>query len=135
MICYFFYKELKIIIKHWDLFVSLAAKRFFVWFTSPKHIFIQISEQIKKYILSGYLKEGDVLPSIRVLAKELQISVITIKNAYEELEKELIEIITHITSDLDKIADYITFIDRGERPCLKCQTCQLKHCKWKDCYS
>jgi len=51
-------------------------------------IYQQISDQIKKQILLGKLKDGEMLPSIRVLAKELQISVITVKNAYEELERE-----------------------------------------------
>ncbi len=55
---------------------------------SPDPIYIQIAEQIKNQIISGELKEGDPLPSIRKLAQELQISVITTKRAYEELEKE-----------------------------------------------
>ncbi|WP_245640072.1 GntR family transcriptional regulator [Paenibacillus dakarensis] len=44
--------------------------------------------QIRQSILSGELSAGDSLPSIRQLAKELQVSVITTKRAYEELEKE-----------------------------------------------
>mgnify|MGYP000627733959 CR=1 FL=1 len=55
---------------------------------SPKPIYEQIGQQIKAQIISGELKEGDPLPSIRKLAKELHISVITTKRAYEELEKE-----------------------------------------------
>lgn len=55
---------------------------------SPKPIYEQIAQQIKAQIISGELKEGDALPSIRKLAKELHISVITTKRAYEELEKE-----------------------------------------------
>lgn len=51
-------------------------------------IYAQIAEQIKAQILDGSLKSGDPLPSIRNLAKELKISVITTKRAYEELEKE-----------------------------------------------
>ena len=51
-------------------------------------IYDQIYSQIKTQILSGVLQEGDALPSIRSLAKELRISVITTKRAYEELEKE-----------------------------------------------
>ena len=49
-------------------------------------IYAQITRQIKQQILSGKLKEGDALPSIRLLAKELRISVITTKRAYEDLE-------------------------------------------------
>lgn len=51
-------------------------------------IYEQIARQIKNLILRGELQEGDALPSIRNLARELQISVITTKRAYEELEKE-----------------------------------------------
>ncbi|MBC5637689.1 GntR family transcriptional regulator [Ornithinibacillus sp. BX22] len=51
-------------------------------------LFLQIKEQIKQQIFSGDLKEGDALPSMRSLAKDLKVSVITTKRAYEELEKE-----------------------------------------------
>lgn len=56
--------------------------------SSPDPIYEQIVNQIKSQIVSGDLSEGDSLPSIRKLAQELQISVITTKRAYEELEKE-----------------------------------------------
>ena len=49
-------------------------------------IYAQITRQIKEQILSGSLHAGDALPSIRLLAKELRISVITTKRAYEDLE-------------------------------------------------
>ena len=55
---------------------------------SPEPIYEQIGKQIKSQIISGDLKEGDPLPSIRKLAQELHISVITTKRTYEELEKE-----------------------------------------------
>jgi GntR family transcriptional regulator len=51
-------------------------------------IYEQIERQIKDTIVSGELKENDALPSIRALAADLKISVITIKRAYEDLEKE-----------------------------------------------
>ena len=51
-------------------------------------IYEQIVTQIKKLILTGQLKEGDSLPSMRQLARELEISVITTKRAYEELERQ-----------------------------------------------
>lgn len=51
-------------------------------------IYEQIKEQIKNKIISGELKERELLPSIRALAKDLRCSVITTKNAYEELEKD-----------------------------------------------
>ncbi|MDY3249604.1 MAG: GntR family transcriptional regulator [Candidatus Choladocola sp.] len=56
--------------------------------SSGQPIYDQISSQIKSMILSGELAEGDALPSMRFLAKELRISVITTKRAYEELERE-----------------------------------------------
>lgn len=56
--------------------------------SSDKPIYDQIAEQIKTHIINGDLKEAEMLPSIRNLAKELQISVITTKRAYEELERE-----------------------------------------------
>ena len=51
-------------------------------------IYEQIVSQIKAKIIAGELMEGDALPSMRLLAKELRISVITTKRAYEELERE-----------------------------------------------
>ena len=51
-------------------------------------IYEQIERQIKDKIVAGELKEGEPLPSIRALAADLKISVITIKRAYEDLEKE-----------------------------------------------
>lgn len=51
-------------------------------------IYQQISSQIKGLIINGTLKEGDALPSMRTLAMELRISVITTKRAYEELEHD-----------------------------------------------
>lgn len=51
-------------------------------------IYDQIYSQIKNQIISGALQEDEVLPSIRNLAKDLRISVITTKRAYDELEKE-----------------------------------------------
>ena len=50
-------------------------------------IYDQIYTQIKSQIISGELKENEILPSIRGLAKDLKISFITTKRAYEELEK------------------------------------------------
>jgi GntR family transcriptional regulator len=56
--------------------------------SSPDPIYEQIVKQVKIQIISGDLDEGDALPSIRKLAKELHISVITTKRAYENLEHE-----------------------------------------------
>ena len=51
-------------------------------------IYDQITRQMKGLILRGELAEGEALPSMRLLARELRISVITTKRAYEELERE-----------------------------------------------
>lgn len=56
--------------------------------SNNKPIYIQVKEQIKNAIIMGELKSGDKLPSIRSLAKDLKISVITTKNAYDELEND-----------------------------------------------
>lgn len=55
--------------------------------SSGEPIYEQIVSQIRGNILRGELKEGDALPSMRVLAAQLRISIITTKRAYEELEK------------------------------------------------
>ena len=56
--------------------------------SSGKPIYEQIADQVKEQIMTGALSAGDALPSMRLLAKELRISVITTKRAYEELERE-----------------------------------------------
>ena len=56
--------------------------------SSGKPIYEQITSQIKSMIISGELKEGDALPSMRLLAQELRISVITTKRAYDDLERD-----------------------------------------------
>lgn len=56
--------------------------------SSGKPIYEQITTQIKNQILHGALTPGEALPSIRLLAKELRISVITIKRAYDDLERD-----------------------------------------------
>ena len=62
---------------------------------SDKPIYEQITAQIKRMIISGELPEGTALPSMRLLAKELRISVITTKRAYTDLERDgFIETVT-----------------------------------------
>jgi len=56
--------------------------------TTNQPIYDQIYSQIKAQIIAGNLSPGEALPSIRALAKDLRISVITTKRAYEELERE-----------------------------------------------
>ena len=56
--------------------------------SSDEPIYQQIISQIKSHIMSGELVAGDALPSMRALAQQLRISVITTKRAYEELERD-----------------------------------------------
>ena len=56
--------------------------------TDSAPIYEQITDQVKEQIMAGALAAGDALPSMRLLAKELRISVITTKRAYEELERD-----------------------------------------------
>ena len=56
--------------------------------SSGKPIYEQIADQVKEQIMAGALAAGDALPSMRLLAKDLRISVITTKRAYEELERD-----------------------------------------------
>lgn len=56
--------------------------------SSDKPIYEQITTQLKQMIINGELVVGDQLPSMRMLAKELRISVITTKRAYEDLERD-----------------------------------------------
>ncbi len=51
-------------------------------------IYEQIADQIKKQIIQGTLEENTVLPSVRVLSKELKVSALTVKKAYDALEQE-----------------------------------------------
>ena len=56
--------------------------------TSTKPIYEQITSQIKEMILKGELKPGDPMPSMRKLAKDLHVSVITTQRAYDDLVKD-----------------------------------------------
>ena len=58
-------------------------------------IYEQIMEQIKAQIISGELKENDILPSVRTMAKELKISALTVKKAYDNLEEEGFTVTVH----------------------------------------
>ncbi|MCI1955702.1 MAG: GntR family transcriptional regulator [Oscillospiraceae bacterium] len=56
--------------------------------SNPKPIYGQIADQIKNKIITGELGPGDALPSMRLLARDLHISVITTKRAYADLERD-----------------------------------------------
>jgi len=56
--------------------------------SSMQPIYEQISGQIKEKIMHGDMKEGEILPSVRTLAKELRVSALTVKKSYDALEQE-----------------------------------------------
>ena len=85
--------------------------------TTGQPIYDQIVTQIKNMIISGELKEGDALPSMRFLAKELKISVITTKRAYEELEKE--GFIIRKVSEQDKRTRHLYPTQKAKDACEK----------------
>ena len=58
-------------------------------------IYEQIVDQVKAQIISGELKEDDNLPSVRTLSKELRISALTVKKAYDSLEQEGFTVTIH----------------------------------------
>jgi len=60
----------------------------FLQLRSKVPIYEQIVTQVKQLIMSGALKDGDPIPSMRALAKTLQVSVITVQKAYEELQRK-----------------------------------------------
>ena len=63
--------------------------------SSMRPIYEQIVEQIKAQILNGDLKENENLPSVRTLSKELRISALTVKKAYDSLEQEGFTVTVH----------------------------------------
>ena len=75
-------------------------------------IYEQVMEQIKALILNGSLKENDVLPSVRTLAKELKISALTVKKAYDYLEQEGFTVTVHGKGTYDEtdVRFYFLFI-------------------------
>ncbi len=76
---------------------------------SDKPIYEQITNQLKGLILSGVLSAGDALPSMRYLARELRISVITTKRAYLDLERDgfIVTVTGKGTFVADKNIDFI----------------------------
>lgn len=56
--------------------------------TSDAPLYQQIKEQIVDAILKGELEEGDILPSIRIFANDLKVSILTIRRVYDDLEQE-----------------------------------------------
>lgn len=63
--------------------------------SSMQPIYEQIVSQIKKYIMQGELQEGEMLPSVRTLAKDLKVSALTVKKAYDALDAEGFVVTVH----------------------------------------
>ncbi len=63
--------------------------------TSMVPIYEQLTDQVKREILSGELRENDILPSVRALSGELRISALTVKKAYDRLEEEGFVVTVH----------------------------------------
>ena len=63
--------------------------------TSMVPIYEQVMDQVKREIISGALKENDILPSVRALSGELRISALTVKKAYDRLEEEGFVVTVH----------------------------------------
>ena len=93
---------------------------------SDKPIYEQIAYQIRMNILNGDLKEGDILPSIRALAKDLKISVITTKRAYEDLQKE---------GFIETVSGKGTFVSSTNKERLKEQNFKIIEQKLIECIS
>ena len=94
--------------------------------SSDKPIYEQIAYQIRMNILNGDLKEGDILPSIRALAKDLKISVITTKRAYEDLQKE---------GFIETVSGKGTFVSSTNKERLKEQNFKIIEQKLIECIS
>jgi len=75
-------------IRYKNISIEVLCVWFVVDYHSPVPIYVQIKEKVKVLILSGKLKPGDFLPSIRTLAKDLGVNVNTVARAYRELELE-----------------------------------------------
>lgn len=91
--------------------------------SSGEAIYSQIVRQIRQAILTGQLEPGTPLPSIRQLAKELQISVITTKRAYNELEQEGL---------IDSIVGKGSFVSGGSQEFMREQQLRILEEKLKD---
>ena len=92
-------------------------------------IYEQIARQIKEQIIAGKLQPDDPLPSIRALAKDLRISVITTKRAYDELEQQ--GYLFTVAGKGSFVAPRSTEIIREEQDVYKRQDC--RPARWKLC--
>lgn len=80
-------------------------------YTNSTPMYVQIKSAIKENIYNGQLKDKEMLPSIRQLAKELEVSMITVKRAYTDLEYEGLVSTLAGRGTFVKLSDYSTIIE------------------------
>lgn len=83
-------------------------------------IYEQIMDQVKKKITEGDLKENDILPSVRTLAKELKISALTVKKAYDNLEADGYTVTVHGKGTYVAAADSEKILEEQKREVEDC---------------
>ena len=83
------------IILLYAVYIRRSHMKIIINHSSMQPIYEQITDQIKAMIIDGTLKEEEMLPSVRTLAKELKISALTVKKAYDFLEEEGFVVTVH----------------------------------------
>lgn len=83
--------------------------------SSMQPIYEQIVDQIKQLIITGELKEEEILPSVRTLSKELKISALTVKKAYDHLEEEGFIITVHGKGSFVAPANHNLLLEENRR--------------------
>lgn len=83
--------------------------------SSMQPIYEQIVEQIKGKIMQGELKEDTALPSVRSLAKELKVSALTVKKAYDALTEEGFIITIHVKGSFVAFANQNVMLEKKEK--------------------
>lgn len=83
--------------------------------SSMQPIYEQIVDQIKQLIITGELKEEEILPSVRTLSKELKISALTVKKAYDHLEEEGFIITVHGKGSFVAPANHDLLLEENRR--------------------
>lgn len=83
------------IILLYTVYIRRSHMKIIINHSSMQPIYEQITDQIKAMIIDGTLKEEEMLPSVRTLAKELKISALTVKKAYDFLEEEGFVVTVH----------------------------------------
>ena len=88
--------------------------------SSMQPIYEQIMDQVKRQILMGEAAEGEALPSVRVLAKELRISALTVKKAYDQLEEDGLIATVHGKGSFILAANDSLMAEEGRRETERC---------------